>query len=163
VRKLVSLANAEQRIRFHGLYQTDLHTLAFIVHIRPKLGDRNLLSGIYQLNRMRFGLKRHAVRSLLLGDHILAKVECLTGGHAVRLRSDGVYNISGLCAHGSVRGVNILRSSDIKDCARKSGILIYRPENGSLVYNAAENLAGLSDADDAFLRHVGLCNCHDSL
>ncbi len=79
-----------------------------------------------------------------------AKVECLTGGHAVRLRSDGVYDVPGLYTQGSVRGVNILRSSDIKDCARKSDILIYRPENGSLVYNAAENLAGLSDADDAF-------------
>lgn len=99
---------------------------------------------------MRFGLKCHAVRSLLLGDYILAKVECLTGGHAVRLRGDGVYDVSGLCTQGSVRGVNILRSSDIKDCARKSGILIYRPEDGSLVYNAAEDLAGLLDADDAF-------------
>ena len=163
VRELVSLAKAEQLIRFHGFYQTDLHTLAFIVHICPKLGDRDLLSGIYQLNRMRFGLKRHAVRSLLLGDHILAKVECLAGGHAVRLRGDGVYDVSGLCTQGSVRGVNILRGSDIKDCSRKSGILIYRPEDGSLVYNAAEDLAGLLDTDDAFLRHVGLCNCHDSL
>ena len=163
MRELVSLANAEQRIRFHGFYQTDLHTLAFIVHICPKLGDRDLLTGIYQFNRMRFGLKGHAVRSLLLGDHILAKVECLTGGHAVRLRGDGVYDVSGLCTQGSVRGVNILRSSDIKDCSRKSGILIYRPEDGSLVCNAAEDLAGLLDTDDAFLRHVGLCNCHDSL
>ena len=140
--------------------QRDLGLLALIVKAGGGLGDLHLLPGIDQLHSADFRIQYHTVRCGDLYDLIFAQVQELTHSLAFLAGGNGIYHVSGRVTESTVQRDHILGSADLIDCAGKPPHFIDRLIK-TLGGNSGKDLTGFADLDDAFLRHVGLCDLHD--
>ena len=129
--------------------------MALVIEITGGFRNGDLLTGVSQLHRLNCAVQNHPVRRGDLPDLIFSEIQLLARCHAVRLSRDRIHDLALCVMHDAVKRINIFCGTDLKHCAGQALDRIDRFIDPVRFRDRPEYLAGLSDTDDAFLRHVG--------
>jgi len=104
----------------------DLRFLPLVVHAHLRGHDRRILIGVHQRKIVLVGIQRHAGSRLTLNRVVIAQIERLGFGLAVRARGDGIHHGPGLGPDCAVRRDNIRPGHDVEHRARQPAHFICR-------------------------------------
>ena len=129
--------------------------MALVIEISGGFRNGDLLTSVSQLHRLDCAVQNHPVRRSDLPDLIFPEIQFLTRRYAVRPGRDRIYDLALCVMHDAVKSIDIFCRADFKHCAGQALDLIDRFIDPVRFRDRPEYFAGLSDTDDAFLRHVG--------
>ena len=129
--------------------------MTLVVEITGSFRDGNLLTGVSQLHCLNCAVQNHPVRCGDLLDLIFSEIQFLARRHAVRPGRDRIHDLALCVMHDAVKRINIFCRANLKHCAGQTLDCIDRFIDPVRFRDRPECLAGLSNTDDTFLRHVG--------
>ena len=147
--------DAEQLILLQHLAQGYFDLLALVIEITGSFRNGDLLTGVSQLHRLDCAVQNHSVRCGDFPDLIFSEIQFLARCYTVRPGRDRIHDLALCVMHDTVKRINIFCCTDLKHCAGQTLDRIDRFIDPVRFRDRPEYFAGLSDADDAFLRHVG--------
>ena len=129
--------------------------MAFVIEITGGFRNGDLLTGVSQLHRLNRAVQNHPVRRGDLLDLIFSEIQFLTRRHTIRPGRDRIHDLALCVMHDAVKCIDIFCRANLKHCAGQTFDRIDRFIDPVRFRDRPEYFAGLSDADDTFLRHVG--------
>ena len=129
--------------------------MALVIEISGGFRNGDFLTGVSQLHRLDPAVQNHPVRRGDLLNLIFSEIQFLARCYTVRPGRDRIHDLALCVMHDTVKRINIFCGTDLKHCAGQTLDRIDRFIDPVRFRDRPEYFAGLSDADDAFLRHVG--------
>ena len=162
---LAVIADLKQVVGFKHFLQRQGCSLSFIVERGRRFGDGYILACVDQFNRVDLFADNITVRRGDLLNLILAEINFLALGRAVRSGRDRIHDLALGITNRTVRGDNILGSADLKDRTCQSSLLIDRLIDRIVTVavdtHIIEHLTGLGYGDGAFLCHVSFIDLNN--
>ena len=111
---------------------------------------------------MNLCIQHHSIRSGDFADFVFTKIQRLAFRKTIIACCDGIHHIASRVTQCAVRRNHILSRSDLIDCTRQPlNRIDWLIDTVTFGYGC-KHLAGFADFNDSFLRHIRLCDFHNS-